>query len=358
MKYSKIDIRNTVRNLKDYFKMQNEVPSQKEIVEVWSKIKEGVEKKKQRRKERYILVAITSAAAFIGCIWLGIEWYSFNNKSDISVIAVQMSNESIEGEDIRLIVSEKEVHHVKKGATVAYSQEGIVSVDEEKVSKNTTKDLYDQIIVPKGKYTRLILADGSSLHINAGTKVIYPKRFEKNRREIFVDGEIFIDVKRDESAPFIVKTAQFDVQVLGTAFDIKAYSGTFENAEVVLVRGKVNVKSKSGKELVLSPDNKATILSDGLIEESSVNAEEYVLWTKGILSLNNDPLNVILAKLGRYYGVDIDCTDDISTIKIAGKIDLECGIEAALKRISATGGFSFLKQESAYMLKPLEKIVQ
>ena len=188
--------------------------------------------------------------------------------------------------------------------------------------------------------------------------MIYPKRFEKNRREIFVDGEIFIDVKRDESAPFIVKTAQFEVQVLGTAFDIKAYSGTFENAEVVLVRGKVNVKSKSGKELVLSPDNKATILSDGLIEESSVNAEEYVLWTEGILSLNNDPLNVILAKLGRYYGVDIDCTDDISTIKIAGKIDLECGIEAALKRISATGGFSFLKQEGAYMLKPLEKIVQ
>ena len=54
MKYSKIDIRNTVRNLIDYFKMQNEVPSQKEIVEVWSKIKEGVEKKKQRRKERYM----------------------------------------------------------------------------------------------------------------------------------------------------------------------------------------------------------------------------------------------------------------------------------------------------------------
>lgn len=50
MKYSKIDIRNTVRNLIDYFKMQNEVPSQKEIVEVWSKIKEGVEKKKQEGK--------------------------------------------------------------------------------------------------------------------------------------------------------------------------------------------------------------------------------------------------------------------------------------------------------------------
>ncbi len=71
MKYSKIDIRNTVRNLIDYFKMQNEVPSQKEIVEVWSKIKEGVEKKKQRRKERYILVAITSAAAFYRVYMVG-----------------------------------------------------------------------------------------------------------------------------------------------------------------------------------------------------------------------------------------------------------------------------------------------
>lgn len=358
MKYSRMDIRNIVRNLIDYFKMQNETPSQKEMAEIWSKIKEGIEKKKRRRRKKYILVAIALAAAFIGCIWLGLEWSSFNDKSDISIIAAQMSNESIEGEDIRLIVSEEEVLHVKKGSTVTYSQDGIVSVDEEKVSKNVTENLYNQIIVPKGKYTRLILADGSSLHINAGTKVIYPKHFEKSKREIFVDGEIFIDVKRDESAPFVVKTAQFEVQVLGTAFDIKAYSDTFENAEVVLVRGKVNVKSKSGKELSLSPDDKAVILSDGLIEKSSVDAEEYVLWTKGILSLNNDPLNVVLAKLSRYYGVDIHCTDNISDIKIAGKIDLECGIDEALKRISVTGRFSFSKQENVYMLKPLETIVQ
>ena len=358
MKYSRMDIRNIVRNLIDYFKMQNETPSQKEMAEIWSKIKEGIEKKKRRRRKKYTLVTIAFAAAFIGCIWLGLEWFSFNDKSDISIIAAQMSNESIEGEDIRLIVSQEEVLHVKKGSTVTYSQDGIVSVDEEKVSKNVTENLYNQIIVPKGKYTRLILADGSSLHINAGTKVIYPKHFEKSKREIFVDGEIFIDVKRDEAAPFVVKTAQFEVQVLGTAFDIKAYSDTFENAEVVLVRGKVNVKSKSGKELSLSPDDKAVILSDGLIEKSSVDAEEYVLWTKGILSLNNDPLNVVLAKLSRYYGVDIHCTDNISDIKIAGKIDLECGIDEALKRISVTGRFSFSKQENVYMLKPLETIVQ
>ena len=66
-----------------------------------------------------------------------------------------------------------------------------MSVDEEKVSKNTTKDLYDQIIVPKGKYTRLVLSDGTQMYVNAGTKVVYPRVFSKKRREIYVEGEVF-----------------------------------------------------------------------------------------------------------------------------------------------------------------------
>lgn len=354
MDNNKINVRNTIRRLIDYFRMQEEVPSLEETSDLWNRIRSGIEKKRQKRQRRYILMTLTSAAALIGLLWLGVNRQLRQDKQDLSIIAAKLVKESVESDDIQLIVSQEKVLHVNKGATVAYSQDGAIRVDEEKVSQNATEELYDQIIVPKGKFTRLILADGSSLHINAGTKVIYPKRFEKNRREIFVDGEIYIDVKKDESAPFIVKTAQFDVRVLGTAFDIKAYNDTPENAEVVLVRGKVNVKSNAGKELQLSPNNKATILANGLIEKSPVNAEEYVLWTKGILSLNNDQLSVILAKLSRYYGVDINCGKDISTIRIDGKIDLECGIDKALERISTTGGFSFLKQENSYMLKLLE----
>lgn len=146
--------------------------------------------------------------------------------------------------------------------------------------------------------------------------------------------------------------------MLGTAFDINAYSDTSDDAEVVLLHGKVNIKSRSGKELILTPDNKATILSNGLIRKSHVNAEEYILWTKGILSLNNEPLRVILAKLSRYYGVSIHCSEEISQVIMSGKIDLECGIHEALERLSSTGGFTSVKQNNIYILKPLEEIVQ
>ena len=358
MGHYKTNIENTKRKFIDYFRMQEEEPSQDEMVDLWNKIKLGVDRKKRMRRQRHFLMVTATAAALIGFIWLGFNLHYQNDKLDISVVATKMLDESVDGDEIRLVVSGNEEFHVKKGATVAYTQEGDISIDEEKVSKNVAEDLYDQLIVPKGKFTRLILADGSSLYVNAGTKVIYPKHFEKNKREIFVDGEVYIDVKRDETAPFYVKTAQFDVQVLGTAFDVKAYSNISENAEVVLVRGKVNIKSKSGKEMILTPDNKATILSDGVIERIPVNAEEYVLWTKGILSLNDEELKVILGRLSRYYGVDINCNEDISRIKIAGKIDLECGIEEALERISVTGRFKVLKQENSYILKSQEKIAQ
>lgn len=181
--------------------------------------------------------------------------------------------------------------------------------------------------MPKGRFGRLILADGSELYINSGTKVVYPKRFEKNRREIFVDGEIYIDVKRNEKAPFIVKTTRFDVEVLGTAFDVKAYSEEHTCGEIVLLRGLVNVKSTSGSEAMLTPDNKAVVPSQGTIRTMAVDAADYILWTKGILPLNNGTVGDIIDDLGRYYDVKIVCGEDIRQIRITGKSIYSVGLK-------------------------------
>lgn len=204
--------------------------------------------------------------------------------------------------------------------------------------------------MPKGRFGRLILTDGSELYINSGTKVVYPKRFEKNRREIFVDGEIYIDVKRDEKAPFIVKTTRFDVEVLGTAFDVKAHSEENTCGEIVLLRGLVNVKSTSGSEAMLTPDNKAVVPSQGTIRTMAVDAADYILWTKGILPLNNGTVGDIIDDLGRYYDVKIVCGEDIRQIRITGKIDLQRGVEEALRNLSLTGGFVYSKQAETYIL--------
>lgn len=349
MKYSKIEIRNTIRRLIEYFKMQEEVSSQEEMADLWSRIETGIKKKKQKRQRRYFIITTASAAALIGLMWLGAEQFLINSDSDISVVASKMTNESAVGEDIQLIVSQKEVIPVKKGSTVTYSQSGTVSVGEEEISHTATEDLYDQIIVPKGKFTRLILADGSSLHINAGTKVVYPKRFEKNRREIFVDGEIFIDVKRDESAPFFVKTARFEVEVLGTAFNVSAYKED-DYGEVVLLRGAVNLKDSKKNTLKLSPNQLASVGRGTIQGKKDVNAVDYIAWTKGLFVLNTEPLERVFLKLERYYGISINYDAEVKEMMVCGILDLNYSLEEVLSRIAITAPIKYENTANGFVI--------
>lgn len=350
MGYSKTDIKHTLRRLIDYFRMQEDASSKEEMAALWSKIEAGVEQKKRKRQRHYLLVTAASAAALIGFVWLGVEWSFFNDRSNISIMASRMIDKSIVHDDIQLLSQGKAIP-VKKGATVTYSRDGAVSVDKEKVADVITADdeLYDQIIVPKGKYTRLVLSDGSSLHINAGTKVIYPKCFEKNRREIFVDGEIFIDVKRDESAPFFVKTDRFEVEVLGTAFNVSAYKED-NHAEVVLLQGAVSLKDSKKKTLKLSPDQLASIGDGTILGKKEVNAADYVAWTKGLFVLDSEPLEKVFLKLERYYGISIKYDATVKNMMVCGILDLNYSLEEILLRIAVTAPIKYENTTEGFLI--------
>lgn len=86
-----------------------------------------------------------------------------------------------------------------------------------------------------GMHQTLTLSDGTTLHVNSGTRVIYPSDFTENKREIFVSGELFADVAKDPDKPFIISAGDVHVQVLGTKFNLRAYEN-IETVEVALCR--------------------------------------------------------------------------------------------------------------------------
>lgn len=351
MKYEISDIKRVLLRLISYFRAQEDVSSQQEMDDLWRRIDRSIDSR-QRKRRIYAWSSVSVAALLAGCIWLGLG-RSVEQQIDLSVVAARMMEKAVETDEIQLIVAPEKTLRVKDGGTVTYQQDGDIHVNENIVANNEMPDgPYDQIIVPRGRFGRLILSDGSELYINSGTKVVYPERFEKKHREIFVDGEIYIDVRRDEEAPFVVKTARFEVEVLGTTFDVKAYSKEDSYGEVVLLRGMVNVKKTSGSEARLTPDNKAIVPIAGMIRTESVNAADYILWTKGILPLNNGTVGDIIDDLSRYYDVRIICSEEIRSIRIAGKIDLQQGVEEALRNLSLTGGFTCTQQADAYVLHP------
>lgn len=349
MKYEISDIKCVLSRLVTYFRVQEETSSQQEMNELWRRIDRSIDARRSKRR-MMVWSSVLVAALLAGCLWLGVGHY-WEQQPDLSVVAARMMNKAVETDEIQLIVAPEQTLRVKDGGTVTYQQDGGIQVDENVLaSDEILNGPYDQIVVPKGRLARLILSDGTELYINSGTKVIYPERFVKKRREIFVDGEIYIDVRRDETVPFVVKTAHFDVEVLGTAFDVRAYSNEEGCDEIVLLRGAVNVKSVSGAEVKLRPDKKAVVSAGGVIHTEVVDAADYILWTKGILPLNNGTIGDIVDDLSRYYDVKITCEENIRNIRIAGKIDLQQGVEEALRNLSLTGGFSCMKQADAYIL--------
>lgn len=341
---------NKRHRLIQYFKiLEKEVPEE-EIQEKWNELMLKVnrdEATKRRFLWNYAKIACV-AALLGGLVWM--SWFYINGTSSLNK-AVALLEEQIAdttGQVLLITHSQKQIK-VDKGAVIAYDRKGVLSVGNAQIENESPKIEYNQLIVPKGKYSRLLLADGTSLYVNAGTKVVYPNQFEGKQREIYVDGEIFIDVKPDKEKPFIVKTSKFDIQVLGTAFNVNAYK-ELGDAEVVLLRGSVSVKDKENKESLIAPNEMLALYDGKVVEKRTVDAENYIVWTKGRLLLDGKNMKNIFHSLSMYYGTEIQYDPSLEKYRLQGVIDVSVPLERVLERISKMLPISYQAINRGYFI--------
>jgi ferric-dicitrate binding protein FerR (iron transport regulator) len=148
------------------------------------------------------------------------------------------------------------------------------------------------------------LPDGTSVRLGSGSKLTYPTDFREGKREIWLDGQAFFDVTSDKEKPFVVHTAQMDVEALGTAFEIFTYAED-NFMEAILLNGKIKVSLADRKDtsFILMPDDKITYhKSDDKVILSQVDANNYTSWRRGILSFENEKLSMIIPRLEQWYG--------------------------------------------------------
>lgn len=236
-------------------------------------------------------------------------------------------------------------------AKIAYHKKDIMINDIilKKEVPTGEKQFFHQLVVPWGKRSMLTLPEGSRLWVNAGTRVAYPVEFDPKRREIYVDGEIYIEVSPDEDRPFIVKTTQMDVEVLGTTFNITAYEK--DNAQrIVLVTGSVKVRTIHQKnETVLSPSEMYSF-SNGISKVQTVKVEDYISWKYGFYHYDSEELGVIMERLSHYYGYSIICSPKASQMKFSGKLDLKDKLDTILKGIAQTSPITYQYNQGVYMV--------
>ena len=212
--------------------------------------------------------------------------------------------------------------------------------------------------VPNGSKGFLTLEDGTEIWLNCGSRLTYNNFSGAPVREVFLEGEAFFNVRKDNTRPFIVKTSDLRLKVLGTRFNVKSYPAE-RITETVLVTGKLQIEeinpAAEDKNLItLEPNQKATFYSatgrfelekksteaaaalkapvrQQIIE--TVNPALYTSWKDEKLIFNNERLESLIIKMERWYNVDIELKDSLlKDYRYTGKFEKE-NIEQALKAL-------------------------
>ena len=323
---------------REYLKSLNNTNSQlsdREIDELWGRISSKTKIPKRKPMYRYwIAVAGVAAACVMFLLKIAVprEGPDVALQQDDILAFVMKNTESLEkSTEIQLVLSDEKTIDIKEDhPAISYGAEGIATISEKTVVETNTSS-YNQLIVPHGKRSVLTLSDSSKIWLNAGTRIVYPVVFQNDRREIYVEGEVFLQVAADARRAFFVKTHQADVQALGTQFNVRAYRD--ENGlTVVLVSGIVHILSQK-KEFRLKP-NDIYKNNDGKESVENGNIYNYISWKDGLYIYESERLDVIATHLSRYYGVEIKCNEAAASMNCSGKLDLTEKLETVLEGIS------------------------
>jgi ferric-dicitrate binding protein FerR (iron transport regulator) len=164
-----------------------------------------------------------------------------------------------------------------------------------------------ECIVPNGEIRNIVLPDSSRVKLNAGSILIYPQHFGSNTRSVYLSGEAYFNVVENETQSFIVNTADMEIAVLGTVFNISSYIDG-KNSSATLESGKVNIRFRNAacQDVTLSPNERVVYdRNSGLAEKQRVKVENIIAWTKGKIVLQGVAIEEIARIIERRYGVNV-----------------------------------------------------
>jgi hypothetical protein len=308
-----------------------------------------IETKRKRVIYKHFLYAVSSAAAVIA-----VGFFFFRTISPVENLPLLVEQPEVpavlmeSGEAVSLL---EPAGDLKIGNTIVEHTTANKIVYP--ASVDTAADLvpeYHTLIVPGKSVYAVVLSDGTEVTLNAGSRLTYPVSFTGDRREVQMEGEVCFNVAKRESQPFIATTGNISVLVLGTLFNMEAYPG--EPVVTTLVRGKLEVSDGKRKRIIMP--NQQAIISPGQFDVRNVSANEYVSWTTGLFSFTKTPLNMILAKLARWYDVEIVyATPSVQNIRFTLEIKRYDDIASILSKIEKSGTVRFKIEDKKIIVEEL-----
>ena len=332
--------------------------SEDEKIMLFSQILKQVETGQRIGKSRKIFIDFMKYAA-VAIVFFAIGALLFYKKDNFNQLFIaQEISEPIRAEEAILIRPGGENIVLNESSTrIEHRQDGQVVINDNIIASATAPSKgtpeMNQLIIPYGKTSEILLPDGSHVFLNAGSRLIYPEFFADKTREVFLVGEAFFDVKPNAQQPFIVQTTDIRIKVLGTQFNVSAYPS--DNViETVLTSGRVRLEQNNSgmfpETTEMIPGQLAAFnKTERTTRLKAVEVENYTLWKENLLKFESTDLSRVVKKLERYYNIRVKYNDPfLGGVKISGKLDLSDNRELVLDNVAVAASVKITKIAEGY----------
>jgi ferric-dicitrate binding protein FerR (iron transport regulator) len=201
-------------------------------------------------------------------------------------------------------------------------------------AKDAADVSYNTIRTPKARQFQVVLPDGSEVWLNAGSSLKYPTAFIKGR-VVEISGEAYFEVTKNAAMPFKVKmNEQAAVEVLGTKFNVNAYSDE-KSIDATLLEGSVRVNAGAQK-VILRPGQQAQ-LNGTLTVNDHVNTDQVIAWKTGIFNFDGLGIEAVMRQLSRWYDIEVIYEQGIPSTKFYGEIGRNLNLSQVLEGLKLSG---------------------
>lgn len=333
----------TARNILLKLHTKDKALSEPEKVILFTRILKQVEERQGQLKTRRLYISFAKYAA-VAMLFFALGALMFYRKDNFNREFLRHDITEPAFTDARIIRPDgDDILLHEKNSHIEYRSDGQVVVNnhvvEPSVKEPGKAPEMNQLVIPYGKTSELILPDGSKVWLNAGSRLIYPSFFNDKNREVLLIGEAFFEVAHNEIQPFIVQTTDIRIKVLGTHFNVSAYP-TDHLIETVLTEGKVRLEQNNsnmfsestdiapGQMAVFNKTERTTLVKE-------VDIENYTLWKEGLLKFESTDMSRLIKKLERYFNIRFTYSDPmLGTIRISGKLELTDSCDSVLATVA------------------------
>ncbi|PGH37973.1 MAG: hypothetical protein CRN43_18005 [Candidatus Nephrothrix sp. EaCA] len=196
---------------------------------------------------------------------------------------------------------------------------------------------------------KVSLEDGTTVWLNSYSLLKYPKHFGADKREVFLDGEAYFEVKKESARPFLVHFDKLEVRVLGTTFSVKSFSNESDKY-VTLLTGIVNVKHGK-RELKMRPGEETHINQAGEAKKYKANLSVSMAWREEVFQFQQAPLTEVIVAFKRWYGADIEIPDKkLHRRKVTIRINPREKLYVALNALTAAVDLKYKKEGNGFII--------